>query len=368
MAKGQNPETLFITCSDSRIDPNLLTRSKPGELFLLRNAGNIVPPHGAAGGGEAATIEFAVAGLGVKDIIVCGHSHCGAMGGLLDPEQVEDLPAVAGWLSHAETTRRIVTENYGHLPDAEPLTAAIEENVLVRLEHPRTLPAVASRLVRGGLHLHGWVYKIETGEVFAYDPSAGQFVPPAAYHYPTSEAAVRRRTTATIFKGRGGEDVSRVAFVTMTDGRHADGVCALMRALYAEDPPASAPDPARFPVTVRHLLAHPDRGRIVLVLDADRLDGYGVLVPYWSNEFGGTVVFVDELYLVPAARGRGTGRRFLEWVEAGRPFGAVAAFLEVGRANDRARRLYESVGFRERTYATLAYRFAGAGGPDMTPP
>ena len=110
LAKGQSPETLFITCSDSRIDPNLLTRSRPGDLFILRNAGNIVPPHGAANGGEAATIEFAVAGLGVKDIIICGHSHCGAMQGLLTPESVASLPSVASWLSHAETTRRIVCE------------------------------------------------------------------------------------------------------------------------------------------------------------------------------------------------------------------------------------------------------------------
>src|SRR2546421_6153305 len=112
LAKGQNPETLFITCSDSRIDPNLLTRSKPGDLFILRNAGNIVPPHGATISGEAATIEFAVAALGVKDIIICGHSHCGAIRGLLQPEAVASLPAVAAWLSHAEATRRIVESNY----------------------------------------------------------------------------------------------------------------------------------------------------------------------------------------------------------------------------------------------------------------
>ena len=94
LSKGQHPETLFITCSDSRIDPNLLTRSKPGDLFILRNAGNIIPPHGAGSGGEAATIEFAVAALGVKDIIICGHSHCGAVQGLLQPEQVASLPAL----------------------------------------------------------------------------------------------------------------------------------------------------------------------------------------------------------------------------------------------------------------------------------
>ncbi len=198
LAKGQNPETLFITCSDSRIDPNLLTRSKPGELFILRNAGNIVPPHGAANGGEAATIEFAVAGLGVKHIIICGHSHCGAMKGLLQPEMVAPLPAVASWLSHAETTKRIVGENYQHLSGDRLVTATVEENVLVQLENLRTLPSVASRLVRGDLHLHGWVYKIETGEVFAYDPCSGQFIQIAEYKYPESEENVRRRTTGVI--------------------------------------------------------------------------------------------------------------------------------------------------------------------------
>lgn len=175
LAKGQQPETLFITCSDSRIDPTLLTKAKPGDLFILRNAGNIIPPHGAANGGEAATIEFAVTALGVKDIIVCGHSHCGAMKGLLDPEQVKSLPAVASWLSHAEKTQRIMQDNYSHLEGDHLLSATIEENVLVQLENLRTLPSIGSRLVRGDLHLHGWVYKIETGEVFAYDVEKAQF-------------------------------------------------------------------------------------------------------------------------------------------------------------------------------------------------
>lgn len=198
LAKGQNPETLFITCSDSRIDPNLLTRSKPGDLFILRNAGNIVPAHGTVSGGEAATIEFAVSALGVKDIIICGHSHCGAMHGLLKPELVASLPAVSSWLSHAETARRIVKDNYGHLDGDRLVTATIEENVLVQLENLKTLPAVASRLVRGDLHLHGWVYKLETGEVFAFDSTTGQFVAIAEYQYPPSETPIRRRTAMTI--------------------------------------------------------------------------------------------------------------------------------------------------------------------------
>ena len=198
LAKGQSPETLFITCSDSRIDPNLLTQSRPGDLFILRNAGNIVPPHGAAGGGEEATIEFAVVALGVKDIIICGHSHCGAMQGLIRPETITSLPALTTWLTHAETTRRIVRDNYADLADERLLMAAVEENVLVQLENLKTLPAVASRLVKGDLHLHGWVYKIETGDVFAFDLESGQFVPLAQYHYPENEAARRLRTAGTI--------------------------------------------------------------------------------------------------------------------------------------------------------------------------
>ena len=192
LAHGQNPETLFITCSDSRIDPNLLTRSNPGDLFILRNAGNIVPPHGAVKGGEAATIEFAVAALGVKDVIICGHSHCGAMKGLLEPDGVKELPAVAEWLSHAEATKRIMRENYSHLEGKALLTATIEENVLVQLENLRTLPSVGSRLKRGEIRLHGWVYKIETGEVFAFDVQTGQFVPIAEYKVADGPAMQRQ--------------------------------------------------------------------------------------------------------------------------------------------------------------------------------
>jgi carbonic anhydrase len=177
LADGQSPEALFITCSDSRINPNLITCTQPGDLFILRNAGNIVPPHGAANGGEAATIEFAVVALRVKDVIVCGHSHCGAMKGLLDPRQLHDLPSMAAWLEHAAATRWIMRDKYPELHGQALLTATVEENVLVQLENLRTHPAVAAGLSRGQLKLHGWVYKIETGEVFAYDPVRGQFLP-----------------------------------------------------------------------------------------------------------------------------------------------------------------------------------------------
>jgi carbonic anhydrase len=177
LSHGQNPEALFITCSDSRINPNLITQTDPGDLFIIRNAGNIIPPYGAANGGEGATIEFAVAALEVPDVIVCGHSHCGAMKGLVEPETLRDLPAMRAWLSYAEETRRIVREKYTDRSDTALLTTTVEENVLVQIENLRTHPTVASALARGKLKLHGWVYKIETGEVFAYDPVRGQFVP-----------------------------------------------------------------------------------------------------------------------------------------------------------------------------------------------
>lgn len=176
LAEGQSPEVLFITCSDSRINPNLLTQTEPGELFILRNAGNIVPPYSASPGGEAATIEFAVAGLHVKDIIICGHSHCGAMKGLLNPPPSRDFPALTQWLSHAELTRRVVQDTYTDRTADELLNVTIQENVLAQMDNLRTHPVVASGLARGALKLHGWVYKIETGDVFTYETASGQFL------------------------------------------------------------------------------------------------------------------------------------------------------------------------------------------------
>ncbi|MGE0199586.1 MAG: carbonic anhydrase [Candidatus Melainabacteria bacterium] len=189
---GQSPDALFITCSDSRINPNLITQTAPGELFILRNAGNIVPPHGASNGGEGATIEYAVMALGIKDIIICGHSHCGAMNSLLNPASYEKMPAVRQWLQHAEATRRILEENYQDHTDNDRVNIAIQENVLVQLENIRTLPSVASRMVKGELNLHGWVYKIESGEVFAYNPEQGQFSPLAQAQAPIAEGLIRQ--------------------------------------------------------------------------------------------------------------------------------------------------------------------------------
>ena len=175
LSKGQHPQTLVITCSDSRIDPGLILQTEPGDIFVLRNAGNIVPPYGASNGGEVATIEYAVKVLGVQDIIVCGHSHCGAMAALNKPESLQSLPSMKAWLQHAESTRHIIEENYRHKEGEDLLNITIQENVLVQLENLRTHPSVSAKLSAGKLHLHGWVYKIMTGEVFGYDPKEEQF-------------------------------------------------------------------------------------------------------------------------------------------------------------------------------------------------
>jgi carbonic anhydrase len=176
LSKGQSPLALFITCSDSRINPNLLTQTEPGELFILRNAGNLIPPTGGPCGGEEATIEYALVQLKIPDIIVCGHSHCGAINGLLTPKALEKLPGVNQWLEHS---RKILPElpAEGTLPAEERLDIAIERNVLLQVEHLKTLPSVKAALSAGRLRIHAWVYHFESGDVVAHDPKKGRFVP-----------------------------------------------------------------------------------------------------------------------------------------------------------------------------------------------
>lgn len=179
LSHGQHPRILFITCSDSRIDPNLITQAEPGDMFIIRNAGNIIPAYGATNGGEGAAVEYAVHALGIQEIIVCGHSHCGAMKGLLQLSKLEDeMPAVYEWLKHAEATRRTIKENYQGYEGETLLNVTIEENVLTQLENLRTYPVIHSKLHSGQMRLHAWVYHIETGAVLEYDPVQGQYVPP----------------------------------------------------------------------------------------------------------------------------------------------------------------------------------------------
>ncbi|MDV2992686.1 MAG: Carbonic anhydrase [Chroococcidiopsis sp. SAG 2025] len=179
LAHGQKPRVLFISCSDSRVDPNLITQTDIGELFVIRNAGNIIPPYGAANGGEGAAVEYAIHALGIEQIVVCGHSHCGAMKGLLHLDTLkEEMPLVHDWLKHAEATRRLVKENYKSYNTEELLEIAIAENVLTQIENLRTYPVVHSKLYQGKLKIYGWIYHIETGEVLAYDPDSHSYVHP----------------------------------------------------------------------------------------------------------------------------------------------------------------------------------------------
>jgi len=177
---GQDPVAALLTCADSRVVPSLMTDTAPGELFVVRNAGNIVPPHEpGTTGGEAASLEYAVEVLGVRDVIVCGHTGCGAIAAVLDPESARDTELVGGWVDHAARTREIIAADYATLAGDERLTAAVEENVLVQLEHLRGYPFIERRLGQEDFALHGWVYDLSTGEVFAYDPASEDFLPMA---------------------------------------------------------------------------------------------------------------------------------------------------------------------------------------------
>lgn len=178
--EGQNPHTLFITCSDSRVLAELITQSKPGDLFVVKNVGNIVPPATTTGStnSTAAAIEFAVETLGVQDVVVCGHSQCGAMAALINQPDLSTMPHLEEWLSIAAPVQKTMAERYGHLTDPEERgNAAGEENVLFALENLRTYPVVQRRLADGSLRLHAWFFKIATADLYAYEPSAGQFLP-----------------------------------------------------------------------------------------------------------------------------------------------------------------------------------------------
>jgi carbonic anhydrase len=173
LALGQRPEALFITCADSRIDPCLLTQSKPGELFICRVIGNVVPPYPEAIGGVSATIEYAVGVLRVPEVIVCGHTDCGVMRGALNPEALEAYPNVTAWLSYV--TRDATAEHPQPEPSAETLLALTEDNVVAQLKNLRSHPTVADRLEQGDLALHGWVYHIGPGTVTAYNEASQRF-------------------------------------------------------------------------------------------------------------------------------------------------------------------------------------------------
>lgn len=172
LAAGQSPLALFITCSDSRVIPSLITGARPGELFELRTAGNAVPRYGEgqSASAEAATIEYAVCVLGVTDIVVCGHSHCGAVKAKASGEDLTSVPAVRDWLA-------------AQLPDELPAddgpscAAAVQRNVREQLARLRDYPCVDERLEKGEVNLHGWFYEIDTGLVLSQQPSVNAFLP-----------------------------------------------------------------------------------------------------------------------------------------------------------------------------------------------
>ncbi|MGC5563537.1 carbonic anhydrase [Streptomyces sp. FR-108] len=169
LAEGQSPQVLFITCSDSRVVPALITGARPGELFELRTAGNIVPPHASAQPtSEAATVEYAVEVLGVTDVVVCGHSHCGAVGALVRGDDLTAVPAVRDWLAHSTPRPDGATED-------PAVTEAVQNHVLTQLLRLRSYPCVERRLTGGQLRLHGWFYEVHTGSVLAHDVRSDSF-------------------------------------------------------------------------------------------------------------------------------------------------------------------------------------------------
>ncbi|MBI4683587.1 MAG: carbonic anhydrase [Nitrospirae bacterium] len=178
LSEGQSPEILFITCADSRIDPNLVTQSRPGELFIVRNMGNIIPPYDAIKdkNSVAAAIEFAVLDLRVKDIIICGHSDCGAMQALYrDEKEFNNMPHLREWLQLADSVKKIVLRHYQEAPAAIRLRITEEENVLCQLNNIQTYPFVLDALNTGALHLHGWYYNIRTGSIYYYNSAEDVF-------------------------------------------------------------------------------------------------------------------------------------------------------------------------------------------------
>tara|TARA_Y100000588_G_scaffold320166_1_gene350612 strand:- start:1026 stop:1865 length:840 start_codon:yes stop_codon:yes gene_type:complete len=175
LRQGQNPKILVISCSDSRIVLDALFQTKPGELFVLRNAGNIIPPYPSEGG-EAATLEYALNALDIEHIIVCGHNDCGAMKGHLNPHATSNMPRVQNWLKHGPLISAIHTHQHDQKPE-KALSRVIEDNVFLQLEHLQTYPLIQKKILEKKLQLHGWVYEFDKGQVLALDLEKQTFEP-----------------------------------------------------------------------------------------------------------------------------------------------------------------------------------------------
>ncbi len=180
LANQQSPRALFISCSDSRLVPELVTQREPGDLFVIRNAGNIVPSYGPEPGGVSASVEYAVAALQVSDIVICGHSDCGAMTAIASCTCLDHMPAVAGWLRYADSGR-VVNEARQHASPQAKVASMVRENVIAQLANIQTHPSVRLALEEKRVALHGWVYDIESGCIEAFDGRTGTFVALASH-------------------------------------------------------------------------------------------------------------------------------------------------------------------------------------------
>lgn len=178
LSRKQEADALFIACADSRVDPNLVTQSKPGELFIVRNVGNIIPPYDDIKdkNSVAAAIEFAVLMLRVTDIIVCGHSNCGAMQALdKDESELENMPHLKNWLEIASPVKAAADAYCSDYPNESRQRVIEKENILAQLKNIQTYPFVTQALEKGALYLHGWYYDIYTGKVYSYNPATYAF-------------------------------------------------------------------------------------------------------------------------------------------------------------------------------------------------
>ncbi len=186
VSEPQRPHTLFITCADSRIDPNAITSSGTGEVFVTRNIGNMVPAYGEMLGGVSAVVEFAVSGLQVRHIVICGHTHCGAMQALLSPDLVATMPTVQSWLKNAHAALAVARTLHDHTP-AHPTAPSThpksindiltEQNVLLQMQHLKTHPSVAGAMALGNLTISGWIYNIGSGDVSVVEDGENKFAP-----------------------------------------------------------------------------------------------------------------------------------------------------------------------------------------------
>jgi carbonic anhydrase len=175
LANQQSPRALFISCSDSRLVPELVTQREPGDLFVIRNAGNIVPSYGPEPGGVSASVEYAVAALQVSDIVICGHSDCGAMTAIATCKCLDHMPAVSSWLRYADSAR-VVNEARQHKDEPAKVVSMVRENVIAQLANIQTHPPVRLALEEGRVTLHGWIYDIASGLIEAFDGTRGTFV------------------------------------------------------------------------------------------------------------------------------------------------------------------------------------------------